>query len=90
MVQDFALIVVVSVLASTVLASSWMCWCCTHFATCSDERWALDKVTGSPVSMLCAITVIAMPASFGCLSLDPRWGLAPARGDIEVSDPRAL
>ena len=28
MVQDFALVVVVS-----VLASSWVRWCCTHFAT---------------------------------------------------------
>jgi hypothetical protein len=72
-----------------VRASSWVRWCCTHFATCSDVRWALDKDTGGPVSMLCAIAVIAVPVSSFCLSLDPRWVLAPARGDIGVSAPRA-
>ena len=73
MIQDLSLIVVVSVLASNVPASSWVRWCCTHFAICSDLRWALDKVTGGPVSMLCAMAVIAVPALPGCLSLDPRW-----------------
>ena len=56
-------------------ATSWVRWCCTHFATYSDVRWALDKDTVGPVSMLCAIAVIAVPASSGCLSLDPRWVL---------------
>ena len=89
-VQDLSLIVVVSVLASNMRASNWVRWCCTHFATCSDVRWALDKVTGGPVGMLCAIAVIAVPASSVCLSLDPRWVLVPARGDNGVSAPRAF
>ena len=75
MVQDLSLTVVVSVLASNVPASSWTRWCATHFATCSGVRWSLDKVTGGPLSMLCTMAVIAVPASSGCLSLDPRWGL---------------
>ena len=87
--QAFSLIVVVSVLESKVRASSWVHWCCIHFATCSDVRWALDKDPGGPVSMLCAIAVIAVPVSSVCLSLDPRWVLVPARGDIGVSAPRA-
>ena len=74
MIQDLSLIVVVSVLAPNVLASSWVRWCCTY-------------LTGGPVGMLCAIAVVAVPASSGCLSLDV---LAPARGDIGVSDPRAF
>ena len=37
-VQDLSLIVVACVLASNVRASSWVRWCCTHFATCSDVR----------------------------------------------------
>ena len=65
MVQDLLLIVVVSVLASNVPASSWTRWCATHFATCSGVSWALDKVTGGPVRMLCAMAVIAVPASLG-------------------------
>jgi len=40
--------------------------------------------------MLCAMAVIAVPASPDCLSPGPRWGFAPARGDIGVSDPRAF
>ena len=39
--------------------------------------------------MLWAIAVIAVPVSSVCLSLDPRWVLVPARGDIGVSAPRA-
>ena len=41
--QTFSLMVVVSVLESKVRASSWVRWCCTHFATCSDVRWALTR-----------------------------------------------
>ena len=89
-VQDFSLIVVVSVLELNVPASSCTRWWAIHFATSCGVRWAFDKVTGGPVSMLCAIAVIAVPASSGCLSLDPRWGFAPDRGDIGVSDARAF
>ena len=87
--QACSLIVVVSVLASKVRASNWVRWCLIHFDTCSPVRWALDKATGGPVSMLCAIAVIAVPVSSAGLSLDPRWVLVPARGDIGVSAPRA-
>ena len=73
MVQDLSLIVVVSVLAS----NSWVRWCATHIATCSGVRWALDRVTVGPVSMLCAMAVITVPASLrlevtlGCLIRGP-------------------
>jgi len=78
-IQDLSLIVVYSVLASNVPASSCTRWCATHFATSRCVRWAFDRATGGPVSMLCAMAVIAVPASSVCLSLDPRWRFTPHR-----------
>ena len=71
-VQDFSLIVVVSVLELNVPASSCTRWWAIHFATSCGVRWAFDRVTGGRVSMLCAMAVIAVPASSGCLSLGVR------------------